>query len=73
LKGEKGMASPTTVTVTYISTLPSTTSTAQLNIPSGGDYGSFVRNMVMNGGVWVTLAGVYTFIPMGQIVSITAQ
>ncbi len=65
---------PSTVTITYVSTLPSTTSTAQLNIPSGSDYGSFVRNMVMNGGVWISsAAGVLTFIPMGQVVSVTAQ
>lgn len=69
-----------TLTITYVSTPPSTTSTASVPITSGAggggeaDYSMMVRNLVRNGGFWFTsAAGVLTFIPVETIVNIAAQ
>jgi hypothetical protein len=74
------MAAPTTLTITFVSTLPSTTSTATVPITSGAggggetDYSMMARNLVRAGGFWFTsTTGVVTWIPLAQIVSITAQ
>jgi hypothetical protein len=82
------MAQPTTLTITYISTPPSTTSQVTIQIPTpiagsvGGvaqtvvpqDFTQAVRNIFENGGFWfVSATGVNTFVPWGQITSITAQ
>jgi hypothetical protein len=67
------------MTVTYISTLPSTTSTVTVPIPSTGsaaqpDWAMAVQNLVRAGGIWVTSAtGVLTWIPYGEITLITVQ
>jgi hypothetical protein len=68
-----------TFTVTYVSTLPSTTSqvTVPIPTPSTGvpmDFGLALRNIFMQGGLWfLNSTGVEQFIPWGQIVSVTAQ
>jgi hypothetical protein len=74
------MSAPSTLTITYISTLPSTTSQATVPIVSGAgaggeaDYSMQVRNLVRAGGFWITSAtGVLTFIPFAMITNITAQ
>jgi len=82
------MAAPTTLTITYISTLPSTTSTVTIPIPvptAGSvagvsqtavpqDFTIAVRNIFLNGGFWfVSATGVNTFVAWGQITLITAQ
>jgi hypothetical protein len=72
------MAAPSTFTVTYVSTLPSTTSTVTIPIPQPGstpiDFGLALRNIFMQGGLWfLNSTGVEQFIPWGQIVSVTAQ
>jgi hypothetical protein len=75
---------PSVLTLTYISTLPSTTSTFQLSIPTpinGSVAGVsalqvpmevtlFVKQIFLNGGVWQTPL---IFIPWSQIVGITAS
>jgi hypothetical protein len=65
---------PTSITITYLSQLPNTTSTANLPISNGSTYDQLIANIRMNGGAWFTTsAGVRTFIPYQQIVNITAQ
>jgi hypothetical protein len=70
---------PTTLTVTYISTLPSTTSQVTVPIPTPTAnmplyFGEAVRNIFLQGGLWaVNSTGVNQFIPWSQISSITAQ
>ncbi len=72
------MAAPTTLTVTYISVPPSTTTTVTVPLPSAGgtqtdDSLAFV-NIARAGGVRYTDGtGVLTFIPAAMIVKITAQ
>jgi hypothetical protein len=70
--------SATQITVTYISAPPSTTSTVTLPIVSAGggqaDYSMTVLNLVRSRGFWFTdVNGLLTFIPLLQIVKITAQ
>jgi hypothetical protein len=73
------MAAPTTLVVTYISTLPSTTSQVTVTIPKPDgtnpqDFTQNVRNIFLNGGFWfVSAAGVQTFVPWSMISLITAQ
>jgi hypothetical protein len=82
------MVAPTTITVTYISTPPSTTSQVTIPIPtgSGGSVGGVAQPVVpqdftavmnrinANGGFWfVNSSGVQQFVPWGEIVSATAQ
>ena len=68
----------TTITVTYISTPPSTTSTVTVPLPSAGgtqtdDTLAFL-NIVRTGGIRFTDAnGVLSFVPVQQIVKVTAQ
>jgi len=69
---------PTTITVTYISTPPSTTSTVTLPLPSAGgtqtdDTLAFL-NIVRVGGIrFIDGNGVLNFVPVQQIVKVTAQ
>lgn len=68
------MATPTSITFTYISTLPSTTSTVTVAIPASSTYDATVRNAVLAGGIWVTnSSGVLQWIALSQIVGATAQ
>lgn len=72
------MPGPTTLTITFISTPPSTTSTVTLPLPSAAgsqeDATLAFLNITRAGGVrFVSAAGVLTFIPLSMIVSITAQ
>jgi len=68
-----GMAA-STLTVTYISTLPSTTSTATLTIRSAEDQFASVRNLFLSGGFWTSnAAGTSIFIPWSMITLISAQ
>jgi len=68
------MAAPTTITITYISTPPSTTSTVTLPIPANSDYSTSFLNAARAGGVTFSDAsGTLTFVPIEQIVKITAQ
>jgi hypothetical protein len=78
------MAQPTTLTITYTGgsgspqTVPIPTSSAGsvagVAQPVVPQYFTAVVNRIFaNGGVWVVIAGVNTFIPWGQITSITAQ
>jgi hypothetical protein len=69
------MASPSTLTINYAS---SSTATVPIISGAGGggasDYAQMVQNIVKGGGVWTTSsAGVLTWIPLGEITSITAQ
>ena len=64
----------TTLTVTYISTLPSTTSTATLNIRASEDQYASVRNLFLSGGFWTTNAsGIAIFVPWPMVTLISAQ
>ena len=78
------MANPTTLTITYTGgsgspqSIPIPTASAgsvagvaQPTVPQ--DFTLAVRNLFLNGGVWVVIAGVNTFVPWNQITSITAQ
>lgn len=72
------MSAPSSLTITYVSTLPSTTSTQTLSIPDSGgsqaNYSLAVRNLARTGGFWFTdTTGLLTFIPLSQITKITAQ
>ncbi len=78
------MAPPSQITVTYISTPPSTTATVTLPIPgalsltalnSGPDaFDTLLGSLTRRGGITFTDAsGVVTFIPMLQITKITAS
>lgn len=77
------MANPTTIIITYLvysgaSPAVITTTTVTITIVSAGgsqaDYSLMVSNIVRSGGFWFTDAsGVLTFIPIEQIVKITAQ
>jgi hypothetical protein len=77
------MSAPSTLTVSYISAYtsggdPSATSTATVPIPTVGvgqpiDYTQAVRNIFITGGLWIVSAGIQSFIPWGEIFSITAQ
>lgn len=62
------MATPTTITINF-----GASSTANLQIPNGSTYSDFVGNISKNGGAWITVNNVKTFVPLGQITSITAQ
>jgi hypothetical protein len=69
------MASPSTLTINYAS---SSTATVPIISGAGGggasDYAQMVQNIVKGGGVWITSSlGVLTWIPLGEITSITAQ
>jgi len=71
-------SAPTTITITYVSAFTngvgSAQSTATLPIRAGTDYNNTVRNIFLSGGFWFTSAsGVPTFVPWGQVISITAQ
>lgn len=67
-----------TLTVTYVSAPPSTTSTVTVPLPSAAgtqtdDTLGFL-NIVRAGGIRFTdAAGVLTFVPVQQIVKVTAQ
>lgn len=64
------MSAPTLATVSYVSTLPSTTSTVVL--PITPDYTTWVLNLTRMGGVSFTDAsGVLTWVPQNQILKIT--
>jgi hypothetical protein len=78
------MAAPSTLVITYSGgsgspqTVPipnssagSVAGVAQPTVPQ--DFTLAVRNLFLNGGVWVVIAGVNTFVPWNQITSITAQ
>jgi hypothetical protein len=73
------MAAPTTLIVSYISAYASGLATANttvtLTIRTAEDYNASVRNIFLAGGFWFTptSTGVLTFIPWGEITSITAQ
>lgn len=72
------MAAPTTLTVTYISTLPSTTSTVTVPLPSASgtqeDATLGFLNIVRAGGLrFIDATGIVTFIPISQITKITVQ
>jgi hypothetical protein len=78
------LAAPSTLTITYTGgsgspqTIPIPTpiagsvgGVAQTTVPL--DFTLAVKNIFQNGGVWVVLAGVNTFIPWNSITSVTAQ
>jgi hypothetical protein len=74
------MAAPSTITITYVSTLPSTTSTVTLPITPGAggggeaDSSQTMRNIARAGGFFFTdSTGLLTWIPYSQITKITAQ
>ena len=72
------MAQPTTITVTYISAPPSTTSTVTVPLLSAGgtqtDDTLAFMNIVRAGGIRFTDAnGVLSFVPVQQIVKVTVQ
>jgi hypothetical protein len=61
-----------TVTITYVSALPSTTSTATIPIPTGIDWTQHLRNICQAGGFnFVSAVGVNTFVPVNQILNAT--
>jgi hypothetical protein len=65
-----------TITITYLSGysagVPTSTSTAVVNVPTGIDPTLHLRNIYHSGGAWiVSAAGVQTFIPTGQFVSVS--
>lgn len=61
-----------TITITFVSTLPSTTSQVTVNVPLGIDWTQHVRNIFHAGGFnFVSTAGVNTFIPAAQILNAT--
>ena len=65
------MAAPTTVTITYTG---SANSPQTLQIRPGTDYNNTIHNIYLSGGFWYTSpTGVLSFVPWGQITSITAQ
>jgi hypothetical protein len=62
------MSAPTTLTISY-----GASSTQALAIPTGITYDQAVKNIYLAGGFWFTsTAGVLTFVPWGEITSITA-
>ena len=64
----------TTIIVTYISTLPSTTSTVTLTIPTSSDYSATIQNLAKAGGVsFIDANGTPTWVTSNQILKITAQ
>jgi hypothetical protein len=78
------MAAPTNLTISFTGgsgspqTIPipnasagSVGGVAQPVVPQ--DFTAVVNRIYANGGVWVVIAGVNTFVPWGQITSITAQ
>lgn len=78
------MANPTTLTITYTGgsgspqTIPipnasggSVAGVAQTVVPQ--DFTQVVRMIFLNGGVWVVINGVNSFIPWNAITLITAQ
>jgi hypothetical protein len=73
------MAAPNTLIVSYISSytagVGSANATVTLTIRTGEDYNASVHNIFLEGGFWFTptSTGVLTFIPWGEITSITAQ
>ncbi len=71
------MASPTTITISYVTTftngVPTANATATVPVPTGIDWTQHVRNIYHAGGfTFVSAAGVNTFIPTNQIISITS-
>jgi len=65
------MSAPSQATVTYVSTLPSTTSTIVLPI-TPNDVVTWTLNLVRAGGCTFTDAtGLLTWIPLMQIVKVT--
>jgi hypothetical protein len=78
------MSAPTTLTITFSggSGSPQTVPIPNSSAGSVGgvaqpvvplDFTLAVKNIFQNGGVWVVIAGVNTFVPWGQVTSITAQ
>ena len=78
------MSVPTTLTITYTGGANSP-QTIPIPVQSAGavagvanpvmpmDFTLAVKNIFLQGGFWVVNAGVNTFIPWGQITTITAQ
>jgi len=61
-----------TITITYISSLPSTTSQVTISLPAGIDWTQHLRNIFHAGGFnFVSAAGANTFIPASQILNVT--
>lgn len=69
------MAAPTTLTITYTggSGSPQTVAIPKPDGTNPQEFTQAVRNIYLNNGFWVVLAGVNTFIPASAITSITAQ
>lgn len=78
------MSVPTSLTVTFTGgsgspqTIPIPTQSAGsvagvANPVVPMDFTLAVKNLFLQGGFWVVLAGINTFIPWAQITSITAQ
>jgi len=74
------MAAPTTLLITFISSPPTVTggitatSIVTKNIPPASTYSDFVRMIEHGGGCWYSdAAGLLNWIPLSQIVKITAQ
>ena len=73
------MAAPSTLTISYISAFTngvgSANTTVTLTIRAGEDYNASVHNIFLEGGFWFTppTTGVLTWVPWGEITSITAQ
>jgi len=70
---------PTQIVVTYIVTLPSTTGTITLNIPTGCSVSDFVRAAFVAGGFWTpqnpsqSQPSSLTFIPWHEVTNIVAS
>jgi hypothetical protein len=61
-----------TVTIIFVSALPSTTSQVTVNVPAGIDWTQHIRNIFHAGGFnFVSATGVNTFIPSTQILNAT--
>jgi hypothetical protein len=73
---------PSVLNITYVSSwnagVPNATAVAVANIPQStsgvpNDYTLTLRNISLNGGVWIAAAnGTPQFIPNAQILSVTA-
>lgn len=69
------MAAPTTLTVTYSggSGSPQTVTLPKPDNVNPIDFTMYVRNAFLAGGFWFSINGVNTFVPFGEVTSITAQ
>lgn len=67
------MATPTTLTINYGSSLTATITLPTSDGSTPQDYHQAVKNLYLGGGFWTVIGGVNTFVPWSAITSITAQ